>query len=304
MKIVHHMPPSLQISDGQAVDDVQFGLIKRRLRQYLNQSSQETIDFRILGHMLLMQSKALSSLVDKELLLPISKWMTDKRWSQRLQNIGGSIYNWTLYKQKQRRRAKQQNYLAAGRLKLFRREFLKQQNSKKEASSLSKSAAAKREFNNTSMPSDFMCSIVSCFSPLAHHQRCVEQLFDRARSLKISDLLPWKVFIVSELNEDAPQKLDELQCYYPEDRRTEKVLKLMHLLELDKQGQVLLCQDKAFGDIWIQSRSMDVDTCITITDQKGTNFSFDWADLTPNQQAKIINDSKESRIICKQGERG
>ena len=63
--------------------------------------------------------------------------------------------------------------------------------------------------------------------------------------------------------------------------------------------EVELIQDKPFGTIMIRLNESDVEGGITVIDQKGHDYHFDWHELNPRQRAKLIEDVKQHKILCR-----
>jgi len=73
----------------------------------------------------------------------------------------------------------------------------------------------------------------------------------------------------------------------------------MHLLQMETEGKISITQEKPFGDITLESLKKSEDTSITVTDQLGKNYDFDWQNLTDGQRKRIISDINKHRILCK-----
>lgn len=73
----------------------------------------------------------------------------------------------------------------------------------------------------------------------------------------------------------------------------------MHLLQMETDGKIKLSQDEPFGDILIKPLDIDQEQNITIKDQDGRSYHFDWQELSDNQKSKIIADIKANQILCK-----
>ena len=73
----------------------------------------------------------------------------------------------------------------------------------------------------------------------------------------------------------------------------------MHLLQMETEGKISITQEKPFGDIILESLKKPQDTSITVTDQLGKNYDFDWQNLTDGQRKRIISDINKHRILCK-----
>jgi len=95
------------------------------------------------------------------------------------------------------------------------------------------------------------------------------------------------------------KKFTELKTYYPEDKKKDIVSKLIHLLELEREGEVAVTQEEPFGDMTIQLSQTQIEATITVTDQQGHDYNFDWVELGADQKSKIIDDIKAYKILCK-----
>ena len=147
---------------------------------------------------------------------------------------------------------------------------------------------------------DFLIPIIAPFSPPQQHKAETRRQFQQALSLSISDLLPWKVLLISELIET--RKFTDLTIHYTENQKKDLVSKFIHLLELEKEGQLKIHQEEPFGDIIIEPlQAIDAST-ITIKDRLGKTYDFDWRQLSDAQKRKVISDIKAYRVICKLAE--
>ncbi|MBC2714943.1 MAG: segregation/condensation protein A [Desulfobacteraceae bacterium] len=271
--------------------------IENAVKECLSEKEINEIDIRILGDVVLCRSRILSIKVKQELLRPISIWLNDPQWIKKFKD-DKSFCGWALYKSKQRKWTKKQKQLAADRLKLYRQEILKKQHFRKELKRIFDVPKVKKEFK-LSFQNGFIEPIISVFTPVEQHRREIEQLFFQAKMSSISHLLPWRLLILAELIKCDCKNLGELKTYYHEDERRDRVLKFIHLLDLENNGEIALTQDEPFGDIAIQSQRIEHQTNINITDQHGKDYQYDWIDLNKNQQTKIIDDIKQHRIVCK-----
>ena len=67
---------------------------------------------------------------------------------------------------------------------------------------------------------------------------------------------------------------------------------------METEGKIKLSQHEPFGKIEIEPLDPP-EQQITITDQQGEKYSFDWQELSDAQRNKVIADIKENRILCK-----
>lgn len=283
-------------------DEAQLSEINAYIRENLTETEINEIDLRLLGNIVLAQSKALSIAVNRELLEPISKWSGDPDWMQRFKVQDEQCYDWASYKRKQRKWTIQQKRLAAERLKLFRQEIIRKRNFRKELSRIMGRSNPK-EGSCIPLNKDFIEQIVAPFNSSEQRRQEACRQFGRALSLSMSDLLPWKLIIISELTQSSwIKKIAELKTYFPENKKRDTVSKLIHLLELEKNGELDLSQQEPFGDIIIRSTQNHIEATITIADQDGCDYHFEWFDLNADQRAKVVNDIKRCKIICKKVE--
>ena len=281
------------------IDKTCLSEIDTYIREHLTQAEINKIDLRMMGNIVLAQSKALSITVNRELLEPISKWLKDPNWMPRFSVHEEQCYDWASYKRKQRKWTIQQKRLADERLKLFRQEITRKRNFRSELSRIIGRSNPK-ESSKIPLQKDFIEQIVSPFNPSEQHRQETVRQFGRALSLSVSDILPWKLLIISELTQSYQiKKVAELKTYFPGNKKRDTVSKLIHLLELEKNGELVLSQEEPFGDIIIRSTQNPIEASITVTDQDGYHYNFDWLSLNSNQRAKVINDIKKCRIICK-----
>jgi len=113
--------------------------------------------------------------------------------------------------------------------------------------------------------------------------------------MSISNLLPWKLLLSTQLT--SVKHFKDLKAYCP--AKKDRISKLMHLLQMETDGKVKLSQDRPFSDIIIEPLDIDQEQNITIKDQDGRSYHFDWQELSDNQKSKIIADIKANQILCK-----
>jgi len=285
-----------------AIDEAQLKEINAYIRENLTETEINEIDLRLLGDVVLAQSKALSIAVNRELLEPISKWSGDPNWMQRFSVHEERRYDWASYKRKQRKWTVQQKRLAGERLKLFRQEITRKRNFRSELSRIIDRSNPK-ESSKIPLKKDFIEQIVSPFNPSEQHRQETVRQFGCALSLSVSDILPWKLLIISELTQSYQiKKINDLKTYFPENKKRDTVSKLIHLLELENNGELVLSQGEPFGDIIIRSTQNPVEATITVTDRDGCDYHFEWFDLNVDQRAKVVDDIKRCKIICRKVE--
>lgn len=265
------------------------------IQRNLSKKEIGEIDFRVIGNLVLARTKTLSLAVNRELLEPISRWLNDSSWLERFKVCDKDIPDWGKYKRQERLWTRQQRILAAERLRLYRQEITKKQKLRHELSKIVGKAnpggVCSHQFR-----SGFIVSIASPFSPPEQHKEETRQKFLQSLSFPVSDLLPWKLLLTTELTKT--KKLRDLEDYCS-DKRLDLTCKIMHLLQMESEGKISLTQEAPFGDITLESLEKPQNACITVTDQLGANYDFDWQDLTDGQRKKIISDIHKHRILCK-----
>lgn len=248
------------------------------------------------AHLVFDRTKALSIRVNKELLEPISHWIDDPDFMARHKvAIDQEAPNWAEYKRKQREWSALQRMEAAERLRSYWQDIRKRKSLKRYIQSLIPKSGEGGTVNLAS--TDYLSAVVAPFSPPEMTRQETLQLFEQARSLSMSNLLPWRLLIAASL--DSPKSMSALPQYA--DRKTDKVAKLQTLLQLDMERKLTISQDQPFGDITITPAEVDEQepTELKIKDQQGTEYTFDWADLSDAQRNKVIADIKDRRIVCR-----
>ena len=162
-------------------DEAQHSEINAYIRENLTETEINEIDLRLLGNIVLAQSKALSIAVNRELLEPISKWSGDPDWMQRFKVQDEQCYDWASYKRKQRKWTIQQKRLAAERLKLFRQEIIRKRNFRKELSRIMGRSNPK-EGSCIPLNKDFIEQIVAPFNSSEQRRQEACRQFGRALS--------------------------------------------------------------------------------------------------------------------------
>jgi len=267
--------------------------IEAGIKDGLSVKEIDDMDMRLLGNIVYSTVMTLSRKVNVELLDPISQWVDDPDWMNRFQICEDRTPNWAACKRKQRQWSKQQKMLARERLRLYREDILRKRKFRNGISQLISKALPGQNIG-LRLDQDFIRPIISPFSlPEQGWQETLRQ-FRQVLSLPVSDLLPWKLLLKTELTE--AKKLRELRRYFP-DKRKDTVAKLVHLLEMENQGWLCITQDNPFGEIKIKPYEITTDASITVTDRQGQNYIFDWHYLTGKQKEKIITDIKTKRII-------
>ena len=249
----------------------------------------------MIGNLVLARTKTLSLAVNRELLEPISQWLNDQSWFERFKISDKDIPNWAEYKRQQRLWTRQQRILAAERLRLYRQEIIKKQKLRHELSKIVGKATPKGVCSHR-FRKGFIVPIASPFSPPEQHKQKTRRKFLQAISFPVSDLLPWKLLITTELTKT--KKLRDLEEYCS-DKRIDSACKIIHLLQMETEGKVRLIQEEPFGDITLESTGELQNASITVTDEYGKNYEFDWRHITDGQRKKIITDIHKHRILCR-----
>ncbi len=270
-----------------------------RLNDYIHRNLSEKeigeIDFRVIGNLVLARTKTLSLAVNRELLEPISRWLNDSSWLERFKVCDKEIPDWSKYKRQQRLWTGQQRILAAERLRLYRQEIIKKRKLRHELSKIVGKARPKEAYPHRFRP-DFIVPIAAPFSPPEQHKEKTRQQFLQSLSFPVSGLLPWKLLITTELTKT--KKLRDLEEYCS-DKRIDSACKIIHLLQMETEGKVRLIQEEPFGDITLESTGELQNASITVTDEYGKNYEFDWRHITDGQRKKIITDIHKHRILCR-----
>ena len=265
------------------------------IHRHLSKKEIEKIDFRVIGNLVLARTKTLSLAVNRELLEPISQWLNDSSWLEKIKVCDKDIPDWGKYKRHQRLSTRQQRILAAERIRLYRQEIIKKRKLRHELSKIIGKANPKGVCSHQ-FRRGFIVPIASPFSPPEQHKEKTRQKFLQSLSFPVSDLLPWTLLITTELTKT--KKLRDLEKFCS-DKRLDSTCKIIHLLQMESEGRIRLTQKKPFGDITLETLEKPQNASITVTDQLGTNYDFDWQDLTDGQRKKIISDIHKHRILCK-----
>ncbi|MBW2594013.1 MAG: hypothetical protein JRE58_13615 [Deltaproteobacteria bacterium] len=288
---------------SRIVPDDLSGMTIKELQELIC-SDLSGLDFRTIGNIILGRVLELSRAVNTELMEPISRWLDDPHFMDKFR-VGndGKKPDWAEYKRQQRSWTRQQKVLAAERLKLYWQKIRKRRKLRKELASLRYTDTQKRKtikpyLNKTvCLKGNFLFPIISPFSPVEQNRFETLQEFKRALFLNVSDLLPWRLLLAGEIKKTT--QLSGLRSRYREDKKKDVVSKLMHLLQMQADGNVLLRQDKPFADIIIEPVEMEGNTLITVKDRQGRSYGFDWQMLSEAQQDKIVADIKANKIIYK-----
>ncbi|NQU79088.1 hypothetical protein HQ545_04940 [Candidatus Woesearchaeota archaeon] len=304
------------------------------------------LDLRIAGKLIKDLAFMLSRKVNHELLAPMSKWLDDQDWMIRFKVYEDSIPNWAEYKRQQREWTQQQKDLFRQRMKIYWQDFHKKRNMRREVAHLlnSKKGSSYHSIENAenqeseiTKTQNYLSPVLQTYSPSEKHKRNTRQEFMQAMKQSISNLLPWRNILLSELNENPKDamRLKDFKIYYMEDPHKDTASKLMHLLQLDSEGTITLSQSEPFGDIYVNLNRVSktsrintntntepyvfshdtlpistpnlsnyVDTYqhdypseIKIKDNEGSTYNFDWRTLSNTQRNKVIADIKNNKIL-------
>lgn len=262
---------------------------------YLPSKEIQRIDMIFFGNLILQKTIQLSKKIDSELIGPLSAWIKDPDWISRTRLPDNRDINWKEYKKNARQWDKQQQKLYKNRLKLYQKALRSKQIKRKR---LAKLIGKLDSIPSMAMDTryDFMNAVLAPFSRCGLRHKAVEQEFIRSKSISILYLLPWQAIISSEIRDRT--LFSDLSIYLPENRKRDKVCKLLTLLELENTGFVILKQSRAFGDIEIHPKN-NVTMDIMIKDRKGNKKQHDWAGLNQDQRVDFIEKIKANQIICK-----
>lgn len=302
------------------------------------------LDLRIAGKLIKESAFHLSHKVNHELMEPISSWLKDKDWMTRFTVYEHSLPNWAEYKRNQREWTEQQKEILRNRMKMYWQEIHKQRNQKSEvAKLLSESRLSDAEplhelsvdneknSNSETNQYNYASPILLHYSLQAERRRNTLQEFTQALQTSPSNLLPWRVILLTEIHESISNadkmRLTDFKTYYQENKKTDIASKLIHLLQLEKENKIHLSQSEPFGAVNIslenytdstplfsnqhpegpdtyqskisQSNS-NINSEIQIKDKSGKTYpEIDWRNLSNAQRNKVVADIKNNEIICK-----
>ena len=295
----------------------------------------QEIDLRIAGKLIKDKAFHLSHKVNDELMSPISTWLDDPDFMTRYEIDEKNLPNYAKHKQNQRHWNKMQREEARQRKIMYWKEIHRIE---KQRSAVAKLLAESRlsdsdpnaqlSINNQENPESkinniSVASILSSFSPQAEHQRETQQEFNQALSIAISNLLPWRTILMTDINETISNKPNQTMTLsdfktYCEDEKTDTTSKLIHLLQLETDGQIQLSQSEPFGEINITQNISHTSTKpdsfqnnkpniifsegsdILIKDSDGKTYPpIDWRELSNAQRDKVVADLKQNKILCK-----
>jgi hypothetical protein len=280
-------------------------MIPKQILSELTSDEIKEMDFRAMGNLILNRTISLSQAVNNELLKPISQWLDDPNFMKKFSIIKNSnTHNWAKYKRQSRQWTKQQKYLAKERLKLYWQKIREKRQYRKEISKFlytnKKNGNFKvKESFKQSIDTAFLSDIVIPFNPIKQYFVEIAFEFRQACKVSISDLLPWKTIIISELTETGSITLNNMRIFVTANKKLDSISKFQHLLQMDMDGEVSLEQVEHDSQIQIVPKSVNQKTTIKIKDKSGQIYNFDWPSLNDAQRNKIITDTIERKILCR-----
>jgi len=261
----------------------------------------EIIEIRVVADIILALSIELSKKINDQLLEPISEWVDDPDFMKRHSVILEDGIDWRAYKRKQRLWTRQQKLIAAERLKSYWREIRYKREVRKELGQILSDKKLVDENRHISIPvlnEDFISPLLKPFSPAEQVGRETEYQFRMAENLSSSEILPWKIILKHQIKNKI--KFDDLPQYLP-DRTNDTIAKFINLLYLESEGHIKICQGEPFGQVSIQPNEIDAEPegLFIIKDRAGSEYGFDWEELSDAQRGKVIADRLKGRILCK-----
>lgn len=254
------------------------------------------IDMRFWGEMILAQAKNLSFKVNEELLKPISLWFNDYDWIKKFDEHDEKLPDWAGYKKKARQWKKQQKHLARDRLRLYQKAIRQKKNFRQEVSKLLEKGHSKEKqpFKTTA---NFLTPIIKPFSCFEQTRIKLEKEFLQIKDISVSYLLPWRAILASEIKNK--RKFSCLKVYLSEDRKTDKVCKLMALLHLENEGRIHMTQTEPFHDLKIQAESLSPFQ-LSFKDQDGKEWEQDWLQADSEEKDRLIDKIKSRQVVCRE----
>ncbi len=295
---------TLQVYPGKEYQITNHSDILQIVQQELTVKEILQIDMRLLGKIVLAQAKILSAKVNQELLEPISAWLNDTEWMKRFQDDDKDLPDWAAYKRQSRNWTKQQKYLARERLRQYWKAIREKRLYREKLSGILNKKGKNRdnkgnETFKSSLDTAFLSDLVTPFSPIEKRRAETAIEFRQAHTTTMSDLLPWKTMIATELPETGSTTFNDLKNYVPENPKSDRISKFMHLLQMEKDGEIILTQSKHTSIIQIIQESFDRPSLITVKDKAGNSYKFNWDNLNHAQREKIITDAIQRKILCR-----
>lgn len=223
----------------------------------------DCVSFRLLGLVVYERAFELSRRINTDLLEPISRWLDDPAFMDRFKVNQSDRTSWAEYKRRQREYDLNAAWEA---MKLKRRARKRLSEYKKYISGLiPKRRSTKPQMHKTGVAG--VSEIVVRFCPQERFKAEINREFNQAVRLYVSDLLPWGLLIIQQLQ--CPCTFSRLRVHYGEDPVKDKVSKLVHLLQMETEGKIVLQQDTPFGEIEILPIDVDTDQSVAIKVQTG-----------------------------------
>ncbi len=278
-------------------------MTNHRIPLHQDDHNTTTVDFLEAGKTILERTQAFKYRVQDELLAPIGKWLDDPDFMTIVDDADKP--DWAKLKAQQRfndmvaaHEALKQKRLDAKKAKEIRRYI----NGLIPRSKGMHICAGAQLHSTDNIHAEFIADLVAPFSPIEQHRAEVAREFVHALQLSVSNLLPWKLLITSDIQAGA-QQFNTLNEYHP-NAKADRISKFQHLLQMANDGEISLDQEQHTGDITITGKDLHEDYQIIIKDQAGNIIHKDWhQDLSDAQRTKIIADTIHRKIICKTGDR-
>jgi hypothetical protein len=298
------LPLSILLSKTTPTENQISINILRIIQKELTKKEIMKIDMRFMGDIILGQAKALSLRVDHELLKPIGIWLNDSDWMKKFLGQSNEKPDWAKYKQQSRQWTKQQKHLARERLKHYWKAIHEKRIYQTKLSGILNEKGKTQDGNAVEsyraiIDTAFLSDIVAPFSPVEKHREEIAIEFTQAYKLSISDLLPWKTILISELTETRTTTLDDLKIYVTKNKKLDTISKFQHLLQLEMNGDICLKQFDHASQIQIFPKPTNQKSAITIKDKSGQSYNYNWPSLNNGQRNKIITDAIERKILCR-----
>jgi len=281
-------------------------MLPKQISFELTSEEMQEIDFRVMGNLILNKTIDLSHAVNNELLEPISEWLDDPYFMDKHTiSIESDAPNWAEYKKRQRQWTKQQKTLAAERLRHYWQEVQRKRRFQGDLKIILNNAQncndADAQTHKVEIGNQSILSILTQFSPIETQRIETENEFHHALQMHISNLLPWRLFIADQVKGKDRITFSSLPSIIKTHPKADTISKFQHLLQMDKDGEIILEQSNANEPIQIISSTSNImnESEIIIKDQSGLTYEFDWRALSDAQKNKVIADAVKRKIILK-----
>ncbi len=285
-------------------------MLPQQISFELTSKEMQEIDFRVMGNLILNKTIDLSHAVNNELLEPISEWLDDPHFMDKHAiTIESDVPNWAEYKKRQRQWTKQQKTLAAERRRHYWQEIQRKRRFQGDLKTIFNNVQncnyADAQTHKVEIGNQLTLSILTQFSPIETRRIETENEFSQVLQMHISNLIPWRIFIADQIKGQDRITFNCLPSIIKTHPKADKISKFQHLLQMDKDGEIILEQFNSNEPIQIISTTSNIidDSGIIIKDQSGLTYEFDWPALSDAQKNKVIADAVERKIILKQHER-